>query len=351
MKPYRIGIVGAGFGTTSHLPALLASPRFEVVALASPSTAQRVASERGIAHAFRSCREMLEGCELDAVTVASPPFAHHEDVSAALDAGKNVLCEKPFALDVAQAQDLVARSERAGTACGIAHEFRYVPQIQALHELVANHHLDPVRDVEVTALRSSLRASVKRERSWWFDRARGGGMAGAMLSHIIDQATFVLGRMPGRTLGLVRTANPERVDDRGTFASNVDDGAFALVEYGDGIVARLCIDAATGQDAFTCAVHGESRSAVASGDNITDLTLFSIDAEETNELECSALPHASYASVNANVPLLMELYRQFADAIDGKPNALPTFQEALVTQRVLAAVGFGANEPPSDLAE
>ena len=341
MKRYRIGIVGAGFGTSAHLPALLANPRFEVVALASPSTAERIAAERGIAHAFRSCREMLVGCELDAVTVASPPFAHHEDVVAALDAGKNVLCEKPFETSVALAEDLVERSKRAGTACGIAHEFRYVPQVQALRELVANHHLDPIRDVEITALRSSLRADVRRARSWWFDRDKGGGMAGAMLSHIIDQATFVLGRDPVRAIGMLRTANPERSDDRGTFSSTVDDGAFALVEYGDGIVARLCIDGTTAVDGYTCAVHAENRSAVASGANIAELSLFSIDNEETNELECRATPYAQYLSVNANVPLLIEMYDQFALAIDAKPNDLPTFEQALVTQRALAEIGYG----------
>jgi predicted dehydrogenase len=342
VKRYRIGIVGAGFGTSAHLPALLANPRFEVVALASPSTAKRVAAERGIAHAFRSCREMLAGCELDAVTVASPPFAHHEDVVAALDAGKNVLCEKPFETNVARAEDLVERSKRAGTACGIAHEFRFVPQVQALRELVANHHLDPIRDVEITALRSSLRADVRRARSWWFDRDKGGGMAGAMLSHIIDQATFVLGRDPVRAIGMLRTANPERSDDRGTFSSTVDDGAFALAEYGDGIVARLCIDGTTAVDGYTCAVHAENRSAVASGANIAELSLFSIDNEETNELECRATPYAQYLSVNANVPLLIELYDQFALAIDGNPNELPTFEQALVTQRALAEIGYGA---------
>jgi predicted dehydrogenase len=342
VKRYRIGIVGAGFGVTAHLPALLANPRFEVVALASPSTARRVAAERGIPHAFGSCREMLAGCEVDAVTVASPPFAHHEDVVAALDAGKNVLCEKPFETNVALAEDLVERSIRAGTACGIAHEFRFVPQVQAIHELVANHHLDPVRDVEITALRRSLRGTVRRERSWWFDRDKGGGMAGAMLSHLIDQATFVVGRDPVRALGLLRTANPKRSDERGTFSSTVDDGAFALVDYGDGAVARLCIDATTAVDGYTCAVHGENRSAVASGPNITELSLFSIDSEETSELECRATPYAQYLAVNANVPLLIELYDQFALAIDAKPNALPTFGQALVTQRVLAEIGYGA---------
>ncbi|MEO6834755.1 MAG: Gfo/Idh/MocA family oxidoreductase, partial [Candidatus Tumulicola sp.] len=84
METYRIGIVGAGFGVSSHLPALLAHPRFDVVALASPSSAARIAAERGIPNAFASCAEMLAGCKLDAVTIASPPHAHSRDVLAAL---------------------------------------------------------------------------------------------------------------------------------------------------------------------------------------------------------------------------------------------------------------------------
>ena len=124
MKTYRVGIAGAGFGVHAHLPALLAHPRFEVVALASPKTASRVAAERGIAHAFRSCSEMLAACELDAVTIATPPFAHCEDVLASLSAGKHVVCEKPFALNVNQAQKMVGAAGSAGTACGVAHEFR-----------------------------------------------------------------------------------------------------------------------------------------------------------------------------------------------------------------------------------
>ena len=134
---YRIGIVGAGFGVTGHLPALVNHPHFEVVALASPSTAAKVAREKDVPHHFRSCAEMLAGCELDAVTVASPPFAHRDDVLAALAAKKHVLCEKPFALRLADAAAMVEASRGAGVACGVAHEFRFVPQVQALKELIS----------------------------------------------------------------------------------------------------------------------------------------------------------------------------------------------------------------------
>lgn len=337
---YRIGIVGAGFGVTAHLPALLAHPRFEVVALASPSSASRIARERDIPASFPSCEAMLAGCELDAVTVASPPFAHERDVLDSLAARKHVICEKPFALSVESAQTLVAASEQAGTACGVAHEFRFVPQSLALKELVANHHLDPLRNVEVTHLRKTLHRDETRARGWWFERERGGGLAGAILSHIVDYANWLVARAPRNSLGLMRTANPQRRDEHGAFPSTVDDGAFALIDYGEGLIARLTADATTSVDGYTCAVHGEDRTAVASGPNLTDLTLFTIDANETSELECKPSPYAKFASINANVPLLMELYDEFVKQIEGEANVLPTFREALATQSVLRALGY-----------
>lgn len=339
MKTIRIGISGAGFGVNAHLPALLAHPRFEVVAIASPSSAAAVAAERKL-QGFASCAQMVAGCELDAVVVASPPFAHRDDVLAALDAGKHVICEKPFALNVEEAEELVAAARNAGTACGVAHEFRFVPQRIALRELVANGHLEPLRQIEITHLMTMLRRSGDRKRGWWFQRERGGGLAGAVLSHIIDSANWTVGRAPKRSTGMLRTANPSRTDAAGSFTSSVDDGAFALLDYGHGLIGRLTADATTAVDSFTIAVHGESRTAVASGENITTMSLFTVDDDETNELECAPMPHAKFGSINANVPLLMELYDEWIKQMETGSSALPTFEEALATQRVLAAIGY-----------
>jgi predicted dehydrogenase len=93
-------------------------------------------------------------------------------------------------------------------------------------------------------------------------------------------------------------------------------------------------------DAYTCALHGEERTAVASGPTIVELALYSVDAKTTDELKCKHSPYAGYARINANVPPLMELYDEFANKIEGKPSVLPTFEDALVTQKVLAAIGY-----------
>ena len=339
---YKVGIVGAGFGVRAHLPAFAAHPEFEVAALASPHNAQRIAAERKIPNAFSSCSELLAQCDVDVVSIAGPPFTHHDDVLAALAAGKHVICEKPFALNLAQAQEMLEASRHSGTAAAVMHEFRWVPQRLAVKELIVNDHLTPLREIEITQLSNRLRADVERPRSWWFDRECGGGMAGALLSHLIDGANWLAGRAPVRSTGYLRTANPRRRDAQGLFESTVDDGCWALIDYGDGLVARVGVDAATAVESFTLAAHGENRTAVASGTDFDDMRLFSVDAEETSELDVKPSPYARFASVDRHVPFIMELLDEFVKQIRTGTSDAPTFEDAVHTQRVLASIGFGA---------
>jgi predicted dehydrogenase len=88
------------------------------------------------------------------------------------------------------------------------------------------------------------------------------------------------------------------------------------------------------------AVHGETRTAVASGATILDGTTFVVDDEETAELELAPQPHANLAAAHPNLPAFTTMLDAFAAKIDGEPAEVPTFADALATQRVLAAVGF-----------
>lgn len=338
---YKVGIVGAGFGVRAHLPAFAGHKDFEVVALASPHNAGRIAKERNVPNAFSSCEELLNSCDVDVVSIAAPPFTHRDAVLASLAAGKHVICEKPFALDVARAEEMLAAAKRAGTATAVMHEFRWVPQRLAVKELIENNHLSPLREIEITQLSNRLRADVERTRSWWFERECGGGMAGALLSHLIDSANWLAGRAPLRSTGYLRTANPQRHDKNGTFTSTVDDGCWALIDYGDGLVARVSLDATTPVESFTLAAHGENRTAVASGTDFDDMRLFSVDEEETSELDVKPSPYARFSSVDRHVPFVMELLDEFVKQIETGKSAVPTFTEAVATQRVLASIGYG----------
>ncbi len=339
----KVGIVGSGFGGAVHAPAYALHPRFEVVAIASPSSAERVARERKIPQAFRSVEEMLGGVALDVVSVASPPFDHHRSVLAALRAGKHVLCEKPFALTLAQADEMAAEAERAGVANATAFEFRYVPAVIALKELIDNGHLGALREIEVSRLaKDLLERNTSRGPSWWFRRENGGGVANSVMPHFFDLATFLAGRPPLSTVGLLRSANPQRVGPDGQpFESTVADGAFAFVDYGNGLVARASVDSTTVIESTTVGAHGERRSAVANGAFLNELTLFTIDEEEQDELEVAESPHAKHAQVHGNLPFFLPLLDAFAERIDLGTPGVPTFADGVEAQRALDAIGYG----------
>lgn len=337
----KVGIVGSGFGVRAHLPAFVAHPSFEVVALASPHSAQNIAKARNIPQAFTSCEAMLKGCDVDLVSIAAPPFTHHEDVLASLGAGKHVICEKPLALNVRQAEEMAVAAQKAGTVTAIMHEFRFVPQHVAIKELIANNHLQPLREIEVTQLATFLGESVERKSNWWMKRDLGGGITGALLSHLIDLATWLAGRPPVKSLGYERTAVPKRKDANGSFTTGVADGAFALIDYGDGLVARLAVDGTVAIDSYTCAVHAQNRTAVASGSSIFETQLFAIDSEEASELDCKQSKYEKFKSVDRHVPLVMELLDQFLRRVETGTGDIPTFEDGLQTQRVLESVGYG----------
>jgi len=339
-KKFRVGVLGASFGGSVHVPAFQAQGRFDVVAIASPNRAADVAKMRKIPHAFSSLEEMLAGVELDVLSVATPPFEHLGPVTRALGRGLHVLCEKPFGLNVAEAEEMLEVSKRAGTVCALAHEFRYLSSRIATHELYVNGHLGALRALEVSWNGPLLREDSERPNSWWFERNRGGGVTGAILSHNIDAATHFVGRPPVRATGYERTAIPQRSAGGATFTSDVADGTFATVDYGDGIIATIAADATRVVSSVLLAAHGSLRTAVSSGENLTALRTFAIDDEETSELEVVPQPHDNLYAAHGNLPAFVTMLDAFATCLDGGEAMIPTFEDGLHTQRVLAAVGY-----------
>ncbi|MBD5657157.1 MAG: hypothetical protein IAI50_18555, partial [Candidatus Eremiobacteraeota bacterium] len=183
-------------------------------------------------------------------------------------------------------------------------------------------------------------ASSERPQSWWFERSRGGGITGALLSHLVDQATWLAGRQPLRATGYERTALPERQAAGVRFTSDVADGAFATIDYGAGAIATVTADATRVVDSSLLAVHGAERTAVASGSSILDVTTFVIDDDETSELELAPQAHNNLAAAHPNLPAFVTMLDAFAAAIAGNLAMLPTFEDGVATQRVLEAVGY-----------
>jgi len=343
MTTYRVGIVGSGFGGRVHAPGYTLHPQFEPVAIASPNNAQKIAAERKIPRAFASLDEMLAamGSEIDVISIASPPFEHHRAVMTAIAAGKHVLCEKPIATRLADAEEMTAAAERAGIANAITFEYRYGSGLQALKELIDNGHLAQLRLIESTRFGTEMRlANARPKSSWWYDKTKGGGLANAFMPHIIDLALW-LGGAATSSCGFLRTANPVRnAPDGSTYPSDVSDGCYALAQLGAGIVARMTIDGTMSMDQSTVAVHAEGRTAVASGTALTDLNLFVIEGDESSEYELKPMKYAKYANVFYSIPHFMALLDDFAVRIATGGGTCPTFADGLAAQRILKSIGY-----------
>src|SRR5438105_1857683 len=121
----RAAVVGSSFGCRVHVPALRAAG-FDVVALVGRDAERtgRRAARAGIEHATTSLSDALD-LGLDAVTIASPPYAHAEHTIAVAEAGVHVLCEKPFAIDASEARAMLDAAQHTGVTHLVGHEFRW----------------------------------------------------------------------------------------------------------------------------------------------------------------------------------------------------------------------------------
>jgi len=152
-----IGIIGAGHISASHLKGLGGTPEAVcrgIVDLVGEKATAR-ADEFGVPDRGTDYRVLLDDPSVDAVIVCTPPFAHAEPTIASLAAGKHVLCEKPFALDVAEAQAMVEAAEAAGKQLAMASaRSRLNPELLAARRLVEEGGLDA----------SPSRTTVRRQR-------------------------------------------------------------------------------------------------------------------------------------------------------------------------------------------
>jgi predicted dehydrogenase len=201
----RIGIIGRGWGARVQEPAF-AEAGLEVVAVVGRD----------------GWRELIARDDVDLVSVVMPPSMHLEIATAALRAGKHVLCEKPTALNAGEAEQLLAAAnEHADRIALIDHELRFLPSFRAARERIAE--IGAVRYADVRYA-SPSRGDRSRAWNWWSDAAQGGGIWGAVGSHFVDTLRY-LGLQIEAAQATMMTLIDERPFEGGTRRVTSDDYA------------------------------------------------------------------------------------------------------------------------------
>ena len=190
----RAVVVGTGFGCRVHVPALRAAG-YDVVALVGrdPEKTARRAGRAGIEHPCASLEDAVALGGIDAITIATPPHTHAELAIAAVEDGCHVLCEKPFAMDTAEAEAMLVAADAAGVCHLVGHEFRWASDRATVGRAIAEGRIGEPRLATLVSYVPLVADLDTRTPPWWFDLGAGGGWLGASGSHVVDQIRTWLG--------------------------------------------------------------------------------------------------------------------------------------------------------------
>jgi predicted dehydrogenase len=253
----RIGIVGTGWGARVQVPTFREAG-LDVVAIAGfhKDKTRQTAEELGV-RPHDDWRELVDAADVDLVSVTAPPYEHREIALAVLEAGKHVLCEKPTTLSPLEAEELVAAAKRRPEQIAIVdHELRFLPAWREARERMAAD-VGRIRYAEARYA-SPTRNSPKRAWNWWSDAARGGGIWGAVGSHLVDAMRY-FGAEIESAQALLHTVIKERPFGDGTREVTADDWASVALRLTNGGVASLELSAVSSgpDDPSVLTVHGD----------------------------------------------------------------------------------------------
>jgi predicted dehydrogenase len=231
-----IGIIGTGFARNVQMPAFAACEGAEIVSVASGSAenARAAADEFGVGHHTANWCETVAHPGVDLVCITTPPVLHREMVLFSLEQGKHVLAEKPVAMNVAEAEEMVAAADGRGVLALIDHELRFQPGRLTARAMVREGAIGRVRHARYM-FQAPHRGDPDLPWNWWSDIEQGGGALGAINSHIIDSFHYFLDTDVASVFCQLHTQIKERRHPSGEmWAVTSDDQANMIVRFADG---------------------------------------------------------------------------------------------------------------------
>jgi predicted dehydrogenase len=246
----NVGVVGFGYATaTFHAPLIDATPGLRLAAIAS-SAPDRVRLARPGLNTCSTPAELFARADIDLVVVPTPNQTHHPLAMQALLAGKHVVVDKPFTLDVAQAHELIALADRQGLQLSVFHNRRWDADFLTVSRLLAAKALG-----RLTHFESHFDRYRPAVRPRWRESAdAGGGLWYDLGPHLLDQALQLFGKPEAIWLDVACQRD-------GTIA---DDWFHAVLHYGS-LRAILHGSALTAQPAPRFVLHGTGGSFVKHG--------------------------------------------------------------------------------------
>lgn len=239
MNKLRIGVAGLGMGKR-HVASFHHHPCGQVVAVAdlNQSLLAEVARDFEVPHVFTDAAEMVRSVELDVVCVALPNCLHKDVTIQALEANCHVFCEKPMAMNAAEAEEMLTVARKMNRQLGIDFRFRFAPQSRAMKQLIDDGALGEIYYGRTEWLRRLRFPGF----GGWFGRKEfsGGGPLIDLGVHRLDLALWLMGYpevdwVTGSTFSLIG----DKLAQQQQKPFNVEDFACGTIHFKNGAVLEL----------------------------------------------------------------------------------------------------------------
>lgn len=384
-KPLRVGMAGYAFMGAAHSHAWRTAPRFFDLPLQPQLTAvagrnadgvRAAAAKLGWESAETDWRRLIERDDIDLIDICTPGNTHAEIAIAALEAGKHVLCEKPLANSVDEAERMAAAAEEAAARgvfamCGFS--YRRTPALALARRMVEEGRLGSIRHVRAQYLQDWL-SDENAPMTWRLDKEKSGsGSLGDIGAHIIDTAQWLTGQKIAGVSALLETFVPERplagnlvglggqgdagadaprgavtVDDAAIFSARFDGGAASAGAVGVFEATRYALGR---KNAMRLELNGTKASLVFDFEDMNVLSFY--DASDSPDAGFRRIlvtePEHPYVGNWWPTGHGLGYEHGFTHQVVDLVNALaqqrqpePSFADALQVQRVLAAVESSA---------
>jgi predicted dehydrogenase len=368
-KPFNIGLVGPGFMGRTHSNAYRRVPNFfdleyapvlKAVCGRNAENAQAFADQWGYESVETDWRKLVERSDIDAIDICTPNNFHAEIAIAAAQAGKAVLCEKPLAMNVEQGLQMVEAIEKAGVANTVWYNYRRVPAVTLVKNLIDEGRLGRIFHYRANFLQDwTISADLPQGGAalWRLDaQAAGSGVTGDLLAHCIDTALWLNGAI-GDVSAMTEIFVKERVHNlTGQMEKvTIDDACLFHCHFANGSLGQFeATRYARGHKAlYTFEINGEKASVRWDLHDLHRLEYFDHgddslvrgwhDVHVTDSdhpyMEHWWVPGLQIGYEHTFVHHVADFLTAIAN---GQPCA-PTFRDALETQRVCEAVIASAN--------
>jgi myo-inositol 2-dehydrogenase / D-chiro-inositol 1-dehydrogenase len=313
----RIGLVGAGFIGETHLAAW-AAEGVPVVVLDNDATRAAALAGRYGADIAASLDELLD--RVDVVDVCAPTHRHADIAIRAAEAGRHVICEKPLARTIEDAEAIVAVCERAGVLLFVAHVVRFFPEYAAARRVVVEGRIG---DPAVLRLKRASSRPRRPAGQWLFDTALSGGLIVDLMIHDFDYARWVAGDVATVHCRSVAADRPELGVDH----------AYAILTHESGAISHITGSWAYAPPTFRTSLEIAGSRGLVEHDSVVAPPLVTYLHPSGGDSEGAAgLP----ASPLAEDPFRLEL-REFRRAIEDGSPARVTARDGVEALRIALA--------------